>query len=172
MQWGSPPTGRATSAASARTVSARVWRRSGAVKFSAGAARRAASVCRSGFLPSTQQRNGDHRYPRAARLTRKADIDRVRKAGRRVRSGPLDVRTLASPLTHARVGIVVPRFQRTIVERNRLRRRLRELVRLQLLPELAPQDVLVRANPSAYDLAFDALRTEILAVARKLSGAA
>jgi ribonuclease P protein component len=66
----------------------------------------------------------------------------------------------------------VPRFQRTIVERNRLRRRLRELVRLQLLPELAPQDVLVRANPSAYDLAFDALRTEILAVARKLSGAA
>ena len=35
-----------------------------------------------------------------------------------------------------RVGIVVPRHQHSAVDRNRLKRRLRELVRLELLPAL------------------------------------
>lgn len=81
----------------------------------------------------------------------------------------IDVRTLVSPLSYPRVGIVVPRFQHTIVERNRLRRRLRELVRTRLLPILPPQDVLLRANPRAYGRPFEVLESEIRAIAGRLS---
>jgi ribonuclease P protein component len=96
----------------------------------------------------------------------------VRREGRRVRSEYLDVRTLASPLSYPRVGIVVPRFQHTVVERNALRRRLRELVRRHLLPRISPQDVLVRAAPHAYARSFAALETEVRDVAAQLGGAA
>ena len=81
----------------------------------------------------------------------------------------IDVRTLVSPLSYPRVGIVVPRFQHTIVERNRLRRRLRELVRTRLLPIIPPQDLLLRANPRAYGKPFAILESEIRAIAGRLS---
>ena len=76
---------------------------------------------------------------------------------------------MASPFSYARVGIIVPRYRHTVVERNTLRRRLRELARVHLLPCLAAQDVLLRANPGAYSQSFDALRGEVAGVAEKLA---
>jgi ribonuclease P protein component len=51
------------------------------------------------------------------------------------------------------------------VERNRLKRRLRELVRCEILPFLPElgADLVVRAGPRAYDAAFEMLRTELKA---------
>lgn len=49
----------------------------------------------------------------------------------------------------------------TIVERNRLRRRLRELVRTRLIPEIGGLDLMVRAMPAAYDATFNQLRDEV-----------
>lgn len=86
-----------------------------------------------------------------------------------MRAEYVDVRTLVSPLSYPRVGIVVPRFQHTIVERNRLRRRLRELVRTRLLPLIPPQDVLLRANPRAYGKPFAILESEVRAIAERLT---
>jgi ribonuclease P protein component len=86
-----------------------------------------------------------------------------------VRSVSMEVRTLTSPLPYPRVGIVVPRFGRTVVERNKVRRRLRELVRTRLLPRIPPQDVLLRAAPAAYARTFNALEREIQQLARALS---
>jgi ribonuclease P protein component len=85
-----------------------------------------------------------------------------------VRSEFITVRTLASPLSYPRVAVVVPRFSRTVVERNLLRRRLRELVRTLLLPTLPPQDVLLRANPAAYSQQYGALEREIRNLAPRL----
>ncbi len=60
------------------------------------------------------------------------------------------------------MGVVVPRYGHSIVERNRLQRRLRELLRIGWLPGQRvaeqPQDLLVRARPSAYDCDFEDLR--------------
>lgn len=67
----------------------------------------------------------------------------------------------ASPSEHPRVGIVVPRHGQTAVLRNRLKRRLRELVRLRMLRELPAVDVVIRARREAYDVAFAALRDEV-----------
>jgi ribonuclease P protein component len=55
----------------------------------------------------------------------------------------------------------VPRYKHTAVARNRLKRRLRELSRLRLLPADIAADVVVRVRPEAYDASFDALVLDI-----------
>jgi ribonuclease P protein component len=68
------------------------------------------------------------------------------------------------------VGFIVPRYRHSAVDRNRLKRRLRELVRIELLPTLGARDVVVRATPQAYRLEFDALRRELLQLRDRLGG--
>ena len=89
-----------------------------------------------------------------------------------MKSGLLDVRVTASPSSCARVGIIVPKYGHIIVERNRLRRRVRELVRVRMLPALLavpPMDVLIRALPRAYLASFDVLEREIDGIVARLS---
>lgn len=86
----------------------------------------------------------------------------------------LDVRTVASPLARSRVGLVVPRHQRSAVDRNKLKRRLRELVRTRLLPVIAgapTADVVIRARREAYGATFAALGEDVRTVAERLIGA-
>jgi ribonuclease P protein component len=80
---------------------------------------------------------------------------------------------VASPLARPgeammRVGLIVPRHRQSAVARNRLKRRLRELVRLQLLPSRLPFDVVVRARAESYDSTFEQLSTDIGRVHRQL----
>lgn len=83
---------------------------------------------------------------------------------------------LASPLRHARVGIIVPKYRHGSVERNLVKRRLRELSRLQLLPALAglqgsggpAVDVVIRIWPAAYEASFDRLAADVARVVREL----
>jgi ribonuclease P protein component len=63
---------------------------------------------------------------------------------------------------------VVPKHKHSSVERNRLKRRLRELVRTHLLPELPAMDVVVRTLPEAYAAPFDALADQIQHVSGRL----
>lgn len=62
---------------------------------------------------------------------------------------------------HARTGIVVPRFGETAVARNRLRRRVREILRRELLASLPAVDLVVRARRTAYAAGFAELRAEL-----------
>lgn len=85
----------------------------------------------------------------------------------------LDVRALASPLAHSRVGVVVPRHRNSAVDRNRLKRRIRELVRIELLPVLTDRpstDIAIRARRESYAAEFAALRDDIVSVAARLAG--
>lgn len=84
--------------------------------------------------------------------------------GKRIRTKLLDVRGVASLRTYGRVGIVVPRFGHTAVDRNTVKRRLRELVRMDLLPGLARMDLVLKATPAAYRASFDVLRREVSSV--------
>lgn len=98
------------------------------------------------------------------RLTRTADLELVRREGKRVRASLLEVRVLASLLRHHRIGVVVPRHKQSAVDRNRLKRRLRELTRTTwpvLLAALPPHDVLLRAAPGAYTATFSRLAEEV-----------
>jgi ribonuclease P protein component len=80
----------------------------------------------------------------------------------------LDVRAIASPLGHPRIGIVVPRYSGSAVDRNRLKRRLRELVRTRLLAVAPSVDVVIRARPDAYAVSFEMLEADIMRVATQL----
>jgi ribonuclease P protein component len=81
--------------------------------------------------------------------------------GKRIKTGHLDVRVAASPFAYARVGIIVPKYKRSIVERNQLRRRLRELVRTKMLPVIPPCDVYIRSLPHAYGIPFGMLAIDV-----------
>jgi ribonuclease P protein component len=73
------------------------------------------------------------------------------------------------------VGIVVPRHQHSAVDRNRLKRRLRELVRLELLPMLRAQpsvDLAIRARREAYATNVDGLRADVEAVRLRVTDSA
>ena len=78
-----------------------------------------------------------------------------------MRTGSIDVRAIASLRAFARVGFIVPRYKHSAVDRNRLKRRLRELVRVELLPALPPMDVVLRVSPQAYAKDFATLQTDV-----------
>ncbi len=69
------------------------------------------------------------------------------------------------PVAFPRLGVVVPKHRHRIVERNQVKRRLREIGRMELLPALRDaglaRDVLLRARPEAYGVAYVDLRDEL-----------
>jgi len=67
-----------------------------------------------------------------------------------------------------RVGVVVPRYGHSAVDRNLLKRRLRELVRVHMLPLGVPWDLVIWAQRSAYRLEFAQLQGEMELVVTKL----
>jgi ribonuclease P protein component len=83
--------------------------------------------------------------------------------GKRLRTDHLDLFTRPSPVGTSRLAVIVPRFRETAVRRNRLRRRLREIGRRDVLPRLAePTDVAVRPRAAAYGTTFRILRMELV----------
>jgi ribonuclease P protein component len=112
------------------------------------------------------------RFPRSHRLTRSSELRAVARGGKRLRTEHLDLRAAASPVSHPRVGLIVPKHKRSSVERNRLKRRLREIVRVDVLPAMPRIDLVVRARPEAYDASVTVLRTELAFGADRLSGVA
>src|SRR5271157_4335660 len=116
-------------------------------------------------------------FPRAARLLKHSDFDRVYKQGRRHFSSHMTVFYLrqaegASAERSARIGFTVGRVLGGAVERNRIKRRLREAVRQRraVLPGLV--DVVINPKKSVLTLEFPALLEEVGraldAVAKKL----
>jgi len=67
------------------------------------------------------------------------------------------------------MGIIVPLFQSSAVARNRLRRRLREILRRDILPQLPPIDVVIRAKRATYAAPFAVLRAELTDVVSTLT---
>src|SRR6476659_4852166 len=132
------------------------WLLNGDAKFLAGAARRDVNGSPFSCRRNTPAPKGLS-FPRRARLTSETDLEAVRRTGKRMQTERLEARASASLLLYPRVGIVVPKYRRNIVDRNRTKRQLRELARTRVLPLLGSIDVLVRAKPEAYGASFDQL---------------
>jgi len=105
-------------------------------------------------------------FPREARIRLGSEIRALLERGKRERTRNLDVFFSASPVSHSRVGLVVPKHGHRIVDRNLLKRRLREVLRRDTLPRLRERelslDVLIRTRRSAYELDFAALVQEVV----------
>ncbi|NJL94382.1 MAG: ribonuclease P protein component [Anaerolineae bacterium] len=99
---------------------------------------------------------------RAWRLRHQDDFKRLREAGQSWRNPVLLLSCLPNALPHNRYGIIISKRQGTAVVRNRLRRRLRELVRA-LHPQLQQgYDVVVVARGNCAQLDYWALRQALL----------
>ena len=126
-----------------------------------------------GARPGGPRRFG---LPRTARITASGEIRALFRRGKRKRTRHLDVFVSSSPVAHSRLGLVVPKHKRTAVLRNRLKRRLREAGRRELLPRLMQAevalDVMIRTRPEAYDVSYETLRLEVARVAEELCSSA
>jgi ribonuclease P protein component len=101
--------------------------------------------------------------PRRARLARRADLEACWSSGHRLRARYVEIAWQPNRCGHPRFGVVVPRYQHSAVARNRVRRRLREIVRRGPLAGLSPVDVLVRARRVAYEAGHAELRMDLTA---------
>lgn len=79
-----------------------------------------------------------------------------------MRTSHLDLAWRPNPLGHPRLAVVVPRFQFTAVARNRLRRRVKEILRRDALAALPAVDLVVRAKRAAYEVSFAVLRADVM----------
>ncbi|HUF49584.1 MAG TPA: ribonuclease P protein component [Longimicrobiales bacterium] len=116
-------------------------------------------------MAASSRSEGGRGLPRSRRIAHSADIRAIFSRGKRSGTAHLDVFDSPSPVPHPRIGVVVPKYRNTIVERNLVKRRLREVLRLEVLPRLEadglPVDVLVRAKREAYDASYAELRAEL-----------
>ena len=118
-------------------------------------------------------------FPRTARLLKHADFERVYKQGRRHSSPHMTVfylvqATDASQEKRARVGFTVGRVLGGAVERNRIKRRLREAVRLRRSSLLGAVDIVINPKKSILKLEFATVLEEVGraldAITKRLAG--
>jgi ribonuclease P protein component len=103
----------------------------------------------------------ERKNPRSGRLLRHADFERVYKQGRRHFSTHMTVFYLArAEGEELRVGFTVGRVLGGAVERNRMKRRLRESVRLTRPAGIAA-DVVINPKKSLRTAEFSDLLSEI-----------
>ena len=67
-----------------------------------------------------------------------------------------------------RIGLIVPRFKHSAVARNQLKRRLKELARLRMLPTRIPAWIILRIRPEAYGATFEMLAMDVEKALRDL----
>ena len=100
---------------------------------------------------SGQRRTRLFRFPRSRRLLRPEQFVQVYGSGRSKRVGPLVVHALPNELEYCRMGLSVSRRVGNAVQRNRIKRRLREAFR-HLQGDL----------PGSYDLVITVQKHELL----------
>lgn len=133
-----------------------------------------------------ERRTGKALFPRSARLLRHADFERVYKQGRRHFSASMTVFYLPrqEPAAHAkapavsglRVGFTVGHALGGAVQRNRMKRRLREAVRLTRPSSAASADVVINPKKALLTNDFEAVTNEVRqafeVIEQKLTGKA
>ena len=105
--------------------------------------------------------SADKRYPRAARLLRRAEFDAVYRDGRRRTGRQFAVFFRPNGGDCSRFGTSVKRTGGAVM-RNRIRRRVREIVRLHRREIPSGWDIVIHPRSSVATAKFAALEAELL----------
>jgi ribonuclease P protein component len=105
------------------------------------------------------------KFNKRSRLLKRAEFERVYRGGRRHFSANLTVFFLARAASGQgrgpRVGFTVSRALGAAVDRNRIRRRMREAARLSLAALDRPVDIVINPKKSALTADFRLLESEV-----------
>ena len=102
-------------------------------------------------------------FPRSVRLLRHADFERVYKQGRRHFAAHMTVFYLRRDQGEGlRIGFTVSRVLGGAVQRNRMKRRLREAVRLHHPAKMMSVDVVINPKKSLLTAAFAEIENEVI----------
>jgi ribonuclease P protein component len=119
------------------------------------AARKDATVSRASEAPPLG-------FPRACRLVRRAEYDAVYRDGRRRAGREFAVFFRPNGLDLSRFGWSIKKALGGAVRRNRIRRRLREIVRLHRQEIASGWDIVIHPRTSVATAAFPVLAAELL----------
>ena len=106
-------------------------------------------------------------FPRACRLLRRADYDAVYREGRRRSGREFTVFLRANGLGISRFGWSVKKALGGAVRRNRMRRRIREIVRLHRQEIASGWDIVIHPRGSVAAGEFSALVDDLLKLLRQ-----
>ncbi len=101
-------------------------------------------------------------FPKEARLTQNHEYTKVYRAGRRIPSANFLLFFLASPAGHSRIGLSSGKKVGGAVVRNRVKRRMREIMRKYRTMFAFAADVVVVAHPQAANLTQQQMEGEIV----------
>jgi ribonuclease P protein component len=121
--------------------------------------RRGARRAVIGSLPNSAGRLD---FPREARLVRRGEFDAVYRAAKRRSNSHFAVFLRANQLPHSRFGFSIKKALGGAVVRNRIRRRVREIVRCHRLEIPAGWDIVIHPKSNVAKAEFAALTTDLL----------
>jgi ribonuclease P protein component len=99
--------------------------------------------------------------PALPMLRRRADFDEIGRRGRTQSTPLLALRSLRTGRGETRIGLSTPRAIAGAVQRNRIRRRLRELIRGRIGRIGPGWDLLLIVRPQAVTASWDELGTTL-----------
>jgi ribonuclease P protein component len=111
---------------------------------------------------------GELTFPREARLVRRGDFDAVYRTGKRFSSSHFTVFVHRNELALNRFGFSIKKALGGAVVRNRIRRRLREVVRCRR-QEISPGwDIVIHPKSSVAKAPFAAITEDLQRLLKKL----
>ena len=117
---------------------------------------------RKGATPSRASDEASRGLPRDCRLLSRADYDSVYRDGKRRSNREFTVFLRANGLERSRFGWSIKKALGGAVVRNRIRRRLREILRLHRQEILPGWDVVIHPRSTAATAKFAPLASELL----------
>ena len=110
----------------------------------------------------------DRRFPRTCRLTARRQFQTVYRDGCRVSSKSFTLFGLSNSLGYCRLGITATRKLGGAVRRNRIKRLMREVFRLNRTEVVGSVDIVVNARHGLHDTSLKELEQEFLSSSRRL----
>ena len=106
------------------------------------------------------------RFPPSFRVRSRFDFLKVQGSGRKVRGRCFILLTVENDLPFSRFGITVSKKNGNAVKRNRIKRKIREIQRVNRKEIVSGRDIVVIARRQAAEASFTEMESEYLRLAR------